>query len=262
MTTLTLDEFHALHPWPSRYGDGKRVEFLWPFDLAAPPDAVWRATSDTSRLNRALGTSEMRFTEKDGQRFGWSKSGGRVHTWREVPWSWVAGQWLECVRIYDRGYPRLLHAVQRVEPRGDGSRFYAYFGFVPRGAVGAAALRLGFGALHKDYRRVLAELDRQLTSAAGAILPAAPPTLPDDTRARLDAIARELRGKGLDGDGVDRLVGFVATGDELEVGRIQVRERARAWGLDEDRLLAVCLHATRAGLLELSWDIVCPHCRG
>lgn len=262
MTTLTLDEFHALHPWPSRYGDGKRVEFLWPFDLAAPPDAVWRATSDTSRLNRALGTSEMRFTEKDGQRFGWSMSGGRVHTWREVPWSWVAGQWLECVRIYDRGYPRLLHAVQRVEPRGDGSRFYAYFGFVPRGAVGAAALRLGFGALHKDYRRVLAELDRQLTSAAGAILPAAPPTLPDDTRARLDAIARELRGKGLDGDGVDRLVGFVATGDELEVGRIQVRERARAWGLDEDRLLAVCLHATRAGLLELSWDIVCPHCRG
>ena len=34
------------------------------------------------------------------------------------------------------------------------------------------------------------------------------------------------------------------------------------WKLPEDDLLRVALHATRAGVLTLSWDTVCPHCRG
>ncbi len=32
--------------------------------------------------------------------------------------------------------------------------------------------------------------------------------------------------------------------------------------IDEQQMLRVALHATRAGLLDLSWDTVCPHCRG
>ena len=36
----------------------------------------------------------------------------------------------------------------------------------------------------------------------------------------------------------------------------------RVWNLPEHDLLRVALHATRAGLLTLSWDTVCPHCRG
>jgi class 3 adenylate cyclase len=32
--------------------------------------------------------------------------------------------------------------------------------------------------------------------------------------------------------------------------------------LPEQELLSAALHATRLGLLEMSWDVVCPHCRG
>jgi class 3 adenylate cyclase len=261
MTVQTLDDVHRLHPWSPRHGEAPSIEFLWRFELSAAPADVWRATADTSRLNRALGTAEMFFDERDGQRFGRSRSGGRAHRWREVPWNWVAGEWLECVRLYDAGYPRAMHAVQRVEPRGTGTTYLAYFGFTPRGMLGRAALRFGFGSLEKTYRTVMAALDRQLVSLA-PMLPLPPPSLPPDTVARLATLRAELLGKGLDRDGVTRLVDWVAGADDLEIGRIQVRERARAWGLDEDRLLGVFLHATRAGLLELSWDVVCPHCRG
>ncbi len=41
-----------------------------------------------------------------------------------------------------------------------------------------------------------------------------------------------------------------------------IRERARVWKVNEQDLLKVALHATRAGLLTLSWDTICPHCRG
>ncbi|HEY0250933.1 MAG TPA: DUF5939 domain-containing protein, partial [Kofleriaceae bacterium] len=61
---------------------------------------------------------------------------------------------------------------------------------------------------------------------------------------------------------VDQLVDWVRTGDDADLHRIQIRERARAWKLDELELLRTALHATRAGLLDLSWDTICPHCRG
>ena len=262
---LTLDELHRLHPWPARYGDGKKLEYLWHFDLKAPVSDVWRITADTSRLNRALGTAEMHFDEKDGQIRGWSKNGGVRHEWLEVPWNWVAGEWLESVRVYDRGFMKVLHGVQRVEPLpGGGSRFTAYFGFLPRGTLGQTAIRIGFPGLEKTYRKVLADVDRQLIAAATlpAALVAPPPVLSTDARSRLDTITSDLISQGLDRAAVEQLVGWVRTADDADLARIQVRERARAWSISEDTLLRVCLHATRAGLLDLSWDVVCPHCRG
>ncbi|HWU88725.1 MAG TPA: DUF5939 domain-containing protein, partial [Kofleriaceae bacterium] len=61
---------------------------------------------------------------------------------------------------------------------------------------------------------------------------------------------------------VDALLDWIRTGDDQDLHRIQIRERARVWKLPEQELLRVALHATRAGLLTLSWDTVCPHCRG
>ena len=262
---LTEAALTALHPWPARWGDGRRLTYLWHFELRASPEDVWRITADTSRMNRALGTAEMHFEDRGAERWGWSRPGGVRHVWRELPWSWVAGEWLECVRVYERGFMKVMHGVQRVTPlAGGGTRFTTYFAFLPRGLVGAAAIRLGFPGLEKTYRRVLGELDRQLVAASAAV-PAAlvvpPPALAPDARARLDRIRDELLARGHDHDAVTRLCAWIATADELDLHRIQVRARARAWGLDEDVVLRTFLHATRAGLLQLSWDVVCPHCR-
>ncbi len=228
---LSLDDLHGVHPWPVRYGDGKKLEYLWHFELDASPADTWRLTSDTSRLNRALGTAEMHFEERDGHNRGWSKSGGVRHEWLEVPWNWVAGEWLESVRVYERGFMRVMHAVQRVAPRpGGGSRFTAYFGFLPRGALGAAAIRFGFPGLEKAYRRVLGDVDRQLRAAAAlpAALVAPPPLIAPDARARLETITRDLIAQGLDRGAIERLVEWVAIADDADLGRIQVCERARA----------------------------------
>jgi class 3 adenylate cyclase len=262
---LTVAELEALHPWPARWGDGRRLTYLWHFELRSSPEDVWRITADTSRMNRALGTAEMTFEDRGGERWGRARPGGVRHRWRELPWSWVAGEWLDCVRVYERGFMKVMHGVQRVTPLpGGGARFTAYFSFLPRGRIGALAIRLGFPGLEKTYRKVLAELDRQLLAATAAMpagLVHAAPELAPEARARLDRIRGELLATRLDGDAVTRLCEWIATADELDLHRIQVRERARSWGLDEDAVLRAFLHATRAGLLQLSWDVVCPHCR-
>jgi class 3 adenylate cyclase len=235
---------------------------LWTFDLPGSPETLWPYIADTSRMNRALGTAEMTFAERSGKRCGTSKSGGVRHEWVEVPWNWVANQWLTCLRLYDKGFMKVMFAIHLLEPSEIGTRVYLYFGAVPRGAFGAAALRLGFPTIERAYRRVLPQVAAQLDRIRPDVLLLPPPQLSEPAEARLRAQREQLVTSGLPRECVDALIDWIRTGDDMDLYRIQIRERARVWKLPEHDVLRVALHATRAGLLTLSWDTVCPHCRG
>jgi class 3 adenylate cyclase len=259
---LTTQQLLALHPFPEAWAQEKRIERLWVFDVKGTPEALWPHIADTSRMNRALGTAEMRFEERDGKRWGTARNGGVRHDWVEVPWNWVANQWLTCLRIYERGFMKVMFAIHRLEPIATGTRVYLYFGAVPRGAFGAAALRLGFPSLERAYRRVLPALAEQLERLRPDVLMLPPPVLPEPAEQRLRHQREALVSEGLPVACVDALVDWIRTGDDPDLHRIQIRERARVFRLPEHDLLRTALHATRAGLLTLSWDTVCPHCRG
>jgi class 3 adenylate cyclase len=251
-----------LHPWPGEYAKARKIERLWVFELPASPAILWPFVSDTSRLNRALGTAEMTFAERNGRLYGSSKAGGVRHEWLEVPWSWVAEHWLTSTRVYERGFMRVSYAIHHLEPHGQGSRLYLYYGCVPRGPFGAAALRIGFPTLERAYRRVLPALAKQLDQERPPVLLLPAPSLPAEPEARLRAGRDQLLAEGMPPPCVDILCDWIRTGDDADLHRIQIRERARAWKLPELELLRTALHATRAGLLDLSWDTICPHCRG
>ena len=257
-----MPQLLALHPYPEPWASERRIERLWVFDVAGAPETLWPHIADTSRMNRVLGTAEMQFEERGGKRWGMARNGGVRHEWIEVPWNWVANQWLTCLRIYDRGFMRAMFAIHRLEPIATGTRVYLYFGAVPRGAFGAAALRLGFPTLERAYRRVLPALAQQLDRARPEILRLPPPTLAEPAEQRLAVQRDVLIAAGLPATCVEPLIDWLRTGDDPDLHRIQIRERARVWKLPEHDLLRVALHATRAGLLTLSWDTVCPHCRG
>lgn len=259
---LTVADIVRLHPWPRLYAHQPRIEWLWFIDLPCTPAALWPVLSDTSRMNRALGFGEMHFEERDGARWGSSRNGGVLHTWVEVPWEWVAERWIAATRVYTRGFAKVLYAVMRLEARGEGTRLHLYWGAIPRGIVGALALRLGMRSIERAYRRVLPDIAARVASARPALPPPPPPPLSEDARARLSAQRDALLARGLPVACVDALVAWIREGDEMDLHRIQIRERARAWSLPERELLRTALHATRAGLLTLSWDTICPHCRG
>ena len=259
-SVLTVEQLLKLHPVPAEIADQKRIERLWVFDLPGTPETLWPFISDTSRLNRALGTAEMTFVEKAGKRYGSAKPGGVRHEWLEVPWNWVAEQWLSSLRVYDRGFMIAMYAIHRLEAIATGTRAYFYYGAVPRNAIYAAAIRLGFPTLERAYKRVLPELAAQLDRIRPEVLQVAPPSLDGESASRLDNLREQLIAEKL--DHVDLLVDWIRSGDDADLHRIQIRERARAWKVPELELLRTALHATRAGLLDLSWDTICPHCRG
>src|SRR4029078_5346864 len=60
---------------------------------------------------------------------------------------------------------------------------------------------------------------------------------------------------------VDRLTLMLADRPDEEVAQMRPFELASRWGVGWRDLLRVFLHATRAGLVDLRWQINCPVCR-
>jgi class 3 adenylate cyclase len=61
---------------------------------------------------------------------------------------------------------------------------------------------------------------------------------------------------------VDAIAQLVEQGDDHELNRINLLDFSARAGLDEERVIAGFLHASRLGLFELTWNVLCPGCGG
>jgi class 3 adenylate cyclase len=61
---------------------------------------------------------------------------------------------------------------------------------------------------------------------------------------------------------VERFETFLDQADELSLQRIRPYSVADSWGSNRRTVLEMFLRATRAGILDMSWDLLCPSCRG
>jgi class 3 adenylate cyclase len=65
-----------------------------------------------------------------------------------------------------------------------------------------------------------------------------------------------------DGDCVAALERLVRDAPDRQLARINVIDFARHEGLDEERTIAAFLQAAQIGLLDMSWNVLCPSCSG
>ena len=88
------------------------------------------------------------------------------------------------------------------------------------------------------------------------------PKLSKGAVARLRNLSSSLVEAGLDGEMARLLADHIRHASDDSCNRLRPYALADLWGEDRETLLRLFLHATRAGLLELTWDIMCPLCRG
>jgi class 3 adenylate cyclase len=60
----------------------------------------------------------------------------------------------------------------------------------------------------------------------------------------------------------DAIVHLIEKGEDHWLNRINVLDFSRRTGLDEERVISGFLHASRLGLFELTWNVLCPGCGG
>lgn len=74
-----VDQVLARHPWPKEHAQQPRLPWLWHFELPLSVPQLRPLVADGSRLNRALGVTEMKFEERGEARWGTSRPGDVSH---------------------------------------------------------------------------------------------------------------------------------------------------------------------------------------
>src|SRR5471032_2787896 len=60
----------------------------------------------------------------------------------------------------------------------------------------------------------------------------------------------------------DAIRELIEKGEDHELNRINVLDFSKQTGLDEERVISGFLHASRLGLFDLTWNVLCPGCGG
>lgn len=230
--------------------------------LKSSPEALWPLVSNTDRLNRAVGLPAAVSEPIPGSfdRLARARVYGLPLEWRERPFDFVAPRFHRSVRVFTRGPAARFEGGVRLEPDGAGTRAVVHAAFVPADALGALVLRALVPKSVADMAAMIERLDESL-SRPGA-LPPLPRTRTPAREGELAARAARLSVPPAERAAAERLVAHLRDAPDDEVLGLRPFELADRWGLERLAVLGACLRAVKAGLLDMSWEVLCPNCSG
>lgn len=252
----------------------RTFHYAWEWRLPATPSALWPYVSDTNRFNKDAGVpfvEELPGSVEGGRRLVLRRYGVRVE-WEEEPFEWIQPQSFSVVRRYSSGPVAEMRVNTELIPDGpDGCVLRYSVDAAPRNILGTFAIpfEIGFRS-RKVFERVFrayAELARQgakelpeYAKYRVEYLPR-PASLSPGGEERLKSIQIQLE-RQFSSSLLERFLDVVRRGDDMSVARIRPYVLADTWNAPRRELLDLSLYATRAGLLDLQWDVLCPMCRG
>ena len=242
--------------------------------LEATPQQLWPLITNTERLNVVTGLPQVNYREESQEtgltrRFFSFQHMGLDFVGEELPSSWQQDRFFEINRIYDSGpFEALRMRVElspsTVEEHPSQTTCTFKYWIKPRGEVGRQFVDgMGDGMLvtiQKVLVDAVAEMPDRVEDSTWHNIPV-PGNVPNEDElaaaARLTADTRKI----YDSPVLDDLVGHLMYGADLDLRRIRPLEFARSAGLDADDCLSTLLAASQTGLVNMSWKLVCPHCR-
>ncbi|HST50698.1 MAG TPA: DUF5939 domain-containing protein [Pyrinomonadaceae bacterium] len=248
----------------------REFHYRWEYDLSASPQALWPFVTDTNRFNRDAGLPDVTSTDaqdtpgkNNRRRLRLSKLGVGVE-WEEEPFEWVRPFRFGVVRRYKTGPVAEARVKAEMREREGGGTHLVYQVWArPRGALGRAVIPVQVGRVsRRKFAEVFRRYDEEAASGEHQGGGAQAARLAAKERALLDSLRRKLLDAGEDARLVSRLAETIESGDEFTLARLRPYALADSWGGARRTVLELCLKATRAGLLDLRWELLCPLCRG
>ena len=227
---------------------------------------LWPILSKTDWINRSLGLPPVNYEIKPLREGGTAvvaqaRMLGVTLRWRENPFEWVEEEYYHVQRIFEGGLlaearlGMVFHAGEN-----SGTRVLIFAELTPRNALGAWLARYVLGPkADRDVGKVIRHVSEFLQGQKAVVMPRLPtqPVKPEPFQAGL----KKLREARPPADLVHRLEKMLREAPDVELSHIRPFTVARDWGCDRWHVLRLFLHATRCGLLDLSWEILCPNCR-
>lgn len=228
---------------------------------------LWLHVADKNAMSQAVGMPEVEyeFTPRD--------SGGSVTLVRttmlgmmpakywEIPYEWIPPTYSAVERIYLEGPLKYLGAAWYFADRPEGGcdltirlSYVPRFAWMPVKPVLQNLLRKMVGY----HLQLDADLPERHELGFEAFMRA-----PDGTtRAAIEPLRAAWEHLMPDHPVAEKLAEFLHLAPENKLIKLRPFEIAAFYDLPKMDVLRFCLLATRAGFLDLSWDLLCPSCRG
>lgn len=243
----------------------KEFHFSWQWDLKSSPEAIWPLASDTNRFNRDTGQPEVEALSniKGVKRMRMKLPILRVE-WEEEPFEWTYPYSFGVSRLYSKGpwdSMRVKAAFERLP--GDGTRVTYDSWFTVSNPFIQLFMPFVIGVFAKYmFERAFRLYDRIADKPEKIIQIGGPGGLSASGRSRLKSLGETVVRQGTEPALMERLEDFLERADELSIQRMRPYALADRWQVDRRAVLEMFLRATRAGILDMSWDLLCPSCRG
>jgi class 3 adenylate cyclase len=228
-------------------------------------EEAWRLLADTDHLNRTIGLPAVTFSSPDGAggqfaRQAQARAFGLVPlTWTEYPFNWVRERGYRFRREFQRGPLAVVEGGIELQAAGEGVRVKAFADYTPANLSGRFLWRMG----NATVVELLEFCDEYLSrKAAGRADPTPVPSQRPSVDVRLlDRLLERLMSQPVLRELVPLLRERVTEGTDDQVVGIRPFALAGTWGADRMEVLRLFLYATRVGIFELRWEVMCPNCR-
>src|SRR5437016_1862711 len=260
----------------------REFHYRWEYDLESSPEQLWPLVADTNRFNRDTGVpavesviSESKGLKNARRRLRLSTFGIPIE-WEEQPFEWVRPRRFGVVRRYSKGPVAELRVLAELTPldavgndsssqkkQSYGTKLIYEVWARPKNLIGLIAIPIQIGVISaRNFARAFREYDELAKHGRTSVSVSRDVEFVPGGRARLLDLSEKLVAQGIDSELVTLLVDTIENADDFALTRIRPYELARQWKRSRRAVLESCLYATRLGILDLQWNLICPMCRG
>ncbi len=251
----------------------REFHYRWEFDLQSSPEQLWPLISDTNRFNRDTAVPSVEMVNPNAgvnarRRLRLSAFGIPVE-WEEQPFEWVRPHRFGVVRRYSTGPMSELRVRVELIPQPikdedkPGTRLVYEVWAKPKNLLGSIAIPIQIGVISaRSFARTIRDYDELAQHGRTAMIVNKNVEFARGGRERLLSLSQKAVAQGNSSEIIGLLVDYIENADDFALARVRPYELARQWNQPRREVLETFLCATRAGILDLQWNVMCPLCRG
>ncbi len=243
----------------------REYHYVSTFDLESTPEALWPLVSDTNRFNRDTGLPPMQLLGIQNKVKLVKFKVPLINVqWDEEPFEWTYPYRFGILRRYRNGpliEMRVDCRLERLAPSG--TRLTYEVTASSRNFLGDIIIPVGLGIVSTRKSEQIFRLYDRIASHGGSLLTISKGrNLSSAGHTKFKILSEQLRARGVDESILTHLYGFMHRADDISIQRMRPYALADTWDTPRRTVLEAFLWATRLGMLDMYWDILCPECRG
>jgi adenylate cyclase len=255
-------------PWTAR-------KYVFEQHYELPIELVWDLLSQTDQLNRSIGLSSIQvgppeFTPQGLFRSARMKALGLVNVeWKEAPFEWVKHTYYQVKRQYSSGPIRSfvggIELIEAYSPDGTAGTTVRLNGeFTPAHVLGLIVIPTYAARSMKltlNYLNNYAAFFRKNELLKEQAIPTPVHSPSKGERDQLLQLFMQLREIYSNEQAASLLHRHLLERGDHEVVDMRPYALADQWGIRRDEALKLFLYSTKVGIINLSWNLICPNCR-